>query len=112
MPSGSILAALVLMLGAAAPPQPVLDEAFLDRVEAIVVLPAKAKPVAAYSRSYFPLPGGTKVVAVYSLFEPPGRRWVQSHPGPFILDGGCATITVMIDITAGTPDSVECGGEA
>ena len=110
MPPASTVAIVSFLLGAATPPQPRLDEAFLDAIEARVVLPPEARPLASYARSYFRMPGGVKLMGVYSALDPPGRRWVESHPGPYVMDGGCAVVTVVIDVKSAMIDSVECNG--
>lgn len=107
--------ALKAMVSAAAlaqqlPSTPDQQERFLNRVEARINMPAGAKPLAAYSRSYFPVDGGAKIMGVYSTLSAPGRRWVRENPGPFISDGGCAIVTVLIDTLTGDIESVECNG--
>jgi hypothetical protein len=96
---------------AAQAPRPVdPHEKFLDRVEAQIHLPAGAWQLEAYSRAYFSVQNGAKVMAIYSTLSPPGRRWVAQNPGPFIMDGGCAVVTVMIDASTGIIEQVECNG--
>lgn len=105
--------ALVFILGALLPiigDQPRQVEAFLDRVEAGMQMPEGARPLSAYWRSYFPAAGGKKVQAIYSTTHAAGRQWVISNPGPFIVDGGCAIITVVIDVSSERVEAAECNG--
>ena len=85
-------------------------ELFLDRIEATILLPPGARPFSSYSRSYFRIEEGAKVMGVYSTLSPPGRRWVPANPGPFVMDGGCAIVTVIIDVRTETVEQAECNG--
>lgn len=73
-------------------------------------MPPAAKPLAAYSRSYFPIEGRAKIMGIFSLIDAPGRRWVAQNPGPFVADGGCAIVTVVIDAASGSIEKAECNG--
>jgi hypothetical protein len=110
MQSRSLIAIQSLLLLACAQPPVEAQETFLDRVEAQVRMPDGARPLKAYSRSYFPVQNGAKIMGIYSTLSAPGRRWVAQNPGPFIMDGGCAVITVVIDAATGTIEHVECNG--
>src|SRR4051794_2242379 len=106
----SLIAIQSLLLLASAQPPIEAKDAFLDRVEAQVRMPDGARPLRAYSRSYFPVQNGAKIVGIYSTLSAPGRQWVAQNPGPFIMDGGCAIVTVLIDAATGKIERVECNG--
>jgi hypothetical protein len=97
------------LLACAQPPVQGRD-AFLDSLEARIHLPDGARPLNAYSRSYFPVQNGAKIMGIYSTLSAAGRRWVAQNPGPFIADGGCAIVTVMVDAATGTIEQVQCNG--
>ena len=110
MPPWFVPALACLPLLACVPPMPDPAELFLDRIEAGILLPPGARPFSAYSRSYFKIQDGAKVMGVYSTLSPPGRRWVPANPGPFVMDGGCAIITVIIDVRTERIEHAECNG--
>jgi hypothetical protein len=99
----------LLLLACAQPPVQSQD-AFLDRIEAQIQLPEGARPLKAYSRSYFPVQNGAKIMGIYSTLSASGRRWVAQNPGPFIADGGCAIVTVIVDAVTGTIEQAQCNG--
>jgi hypothetical protein len=110
MMKGRILqsATVALLLGCA---QPSLGrDQFLDRVESGLQMPPGAKPLEQYSRSYFYIEGGKKVMGVLTTLRPPGRHWTDRNPGPFVSDGGCAIVSVIIDAATQRVESVECNG--
>lgn len=49
-------------------------------------------------------------MGIFSLIDAPGRRWVAQNPGPFVADGGCAIVTVVIDAASGSIEKAECNG--
>lgn len=97
-----------MMTGPADHPQAIDD--LLDRVETRIQMPPGAEPIGTYWRSYFPVQGGKKVQASYSKTHAPGRQWVATNPGPFIADGGCSVITVVIDVASERVEKAECNG--
>src|SRR4051812_23061861 len=97
MPSRLMTSLQALLLLACTQPPMQDRDAFLDRIEAQIQLPHGARPLKAYSRSYFPVQNGAKIMGIYSTLNPAGRRWVAQNPGPFIADGGCAIVTVLVD---------------
>lgn len=110
MPQLASIAVQTLFLLACAGQQGDPREEFLTRAERRIRLPPAAKPLEAYSRSYFPIEGGTKIMGIFSLLKPAGRHWVAQNPGPFIADGGCTIITVVIDVPTGLIEKTECNG--
>jgi hypothetical protein len=97
-----------LLLGCARPSAG--TDRFLDTLEKGIQMPSGSKPLQEYSRSYFYLEGGKKVMGVLTTLRSPGRRWVARNPGPFMADGGCAIITVVIDAASQRVEQVECNG--
>ena len=91
-------------------PPTAATEQFLDAIENGIQMPAGSKPIRDSSRSYFYIEGGTKVMGVLTTLRRPGRHWVTSNPGPFVADGGCAIITVVIDARTRRVEHVECNG--
>jgi hypothetical protein len=102
------ISTIALLLGCARPSDG--RDRFLDPVERGLQMPPGAKPLEQYSRSYFYIDGGKKVMGVFTTLRPPGRRWTHGNPGPFLADGGCAIVTVVIDARTQRVDSVECNG--
>ena len=49
-------------------------------------------------------------MGVLTTLRSPGRHWVAQNPGPFVADGGCAIITVVIDAETQRVEHVECNG--
>ena len=109
MPRRLTLSFVSISLLACTAPEQDPAELFLDRVEAKLVLPAEARPLAGYSRSYLRTENG-KVMGVFSTLSQPGRRWVKSHPGPYLMDGGCAIVTVIVDAKTEAIEQAECNG--
>ena len=101
-------ASAAFLLGCAQPS--VGTDHFLDSLEKSIQMPPGSKPLDQYSRSYFYLEGGRKVMGVLTTLRPPGRHWVAQNPGPFVADGGCAVITVVVDAATQRVEQVECNG--
>ena len=99
---------IALLLGCAQPSAG--TDRFLDSLEKGIQMPPGSKPLQQYSRSYFYVEGGTKVMGVLTTLRSPGRHWVAQNPGPFVADGGCAIITVVIDAETQRVEHVECNG--
>jgi hypothetical protein len=89
----------------------------MDAIEAQVVLPGDARPLAHYARFYF-AEDRKFVVGVYRLGDQQGhlagsRTWVADYSFvPTMLDGGCSTVTVRFDRPAGRITLVQCNGLA
>ena len=49
-------------------------------------------------------------MGLFSTIRPAGRAWVERNPGPFIVDGGCAIVTIVIDAASERIEHAECNG--
>ena len=94
-------------------------ELLMDEIEGKLVMPAGAKPLASYARSYAydekekATPG--LVIGIYDSLtrdRKPGRRWVTQDALPKISDGGCGIVVVRYDPAAGKVVSAFCQGLA
>lgn len=85
--------------------------ALMDKIEATRRMPAGSSPVASYARYYaWADPQKTKVTAIFTKFDPPGRRWVMFDELPTIADGGCSVIELIYDVKTGVIDDIYCNG--
>jgi hypothetical protein len=102
------IVSIAFLLGCALPTE--TEDQFLDTIERSIEMPSGAKPLWQYSRSYFYIGGGRKVMGVLTTIRPPGRRWVAQNPGPFVSDGGCTIVTVTFDVRTSRVEDVQCNG--
>lgn len=111
------LTAIVLLLSACAPgTRAVADyeaggpsEAVIADLEAQVVMPKGAEPLATYLRTYFY--DGTNVVGQYRRGPPSGIRSVAEAQA-YWLDGGCGNVNVIYNPASKVVEGVACNGVA
>ena len=111
----AILAAAALF-GAA--PAPAGDQqTLMARIEARVVMPRGADPIAGYRRTYAwdpHAPPGSRVLALYMRTDANwvGRFWVPSDELPVVMDGGCGIVTLTYDVADDRVEQIGCNGLA
>lgn len=96
-------------------PAPSDPNAIMDRIEALISLPAGASPLPLYERFYAweaRDDGVRKVFGTYVRGGSPGRHWVNQNELPLVMDGGCDIVTLTYDVDADRIERVECNGEA
>ncbi|HKP33286.1 MAG TPA: hypothetical protein VJT70_00725 [Sphingomicrobium sp.] len=85
----------------------------MNRIEALVVMPEGASPLAIYGR-YYALEqrsdGVIKILGVYVREPEPRRHWVRQNELPLVMDGGCDIVTLTYDARLDRVDRIECNG--
>jgi hypothetical protein len=104
------------LLGVA--PVPAGDQqALMARIEARVVMPRGADPIAGYRRTYAwdpHAPPGSRVLAVYMRTDAnwTQRLWVAADQLPVVMDGGCGIVTLTYDVANDRVERIGCNGLA
>lgn len=106
-----IAAGLLAACAQPAAPSYVERERLMARIEATVVMPPAAAPLASYARRYAYDRGSGEIVGLYSLSGAAGRQWVAAEAMNAAADGGCAFVDVRARAD-GTAVSAACHGEA
>ncbi len=82
----------------------------MDRIEARIVMPAGAAPLAGHARFYaWADKGRSKVTAVYLAVGAPGRKWVGFDDLPAFDSGACAVVALVYDVRSASIDEIGCG---
>jgi hypothetical protein len=110
-----MLAAFALLGAAPAPAGE--QEALMARIEARVVMPRGADPIAGYDRAYAwdpDAPAASRVIAIYVRVDANwvGRRWVAADALPVVMDGGCSVVTLTYDVASDRVEQIGCNGYA
>jgi hypothetical protein len=94
------------------------DRQTIDQIEAAIVMPAGAEPLASYARAYGgEIEQGRRVLwGVFQLRSlAPGAGAItllDRRPLSLIQDGGCSVITLKFDVLSRRIVSIQCNGEA
>jgi hypothetical protein len=89
-----------------------LEPKTVSRMEARIVMPVGAKPLAAFTRYYEPgFDHGRRVV--FGLLTERGDRKIHIGPNhPIAVDGGCSVVNTLYDVEADRITSITCNGVA
>jgi hypothetical protein len=82
----------------------------VSQMEAQILMPAGAKPIAAYTRYYEPGFDHGRRVVFGMLLEGRDRKVHIGPNHPIVLDGGCSVVNALYDVEADRITFIKCGG--
>jgi hypothetical protein len=101
----AVLGAILLEGGCAKP-----VEERITAAEQRLILPAKARPVAAYDRYYRVEGDDVNGRWIFAFGKPGGFHLVKGPKLPMVYDGGCDVIHLHLDLRTGRWDKPFCNG--